>query len=151
MISLKLFTNLAGCSLKTSTSTTTKPIIQPRHEEVQQVCIERILPVPAGCACETYHEGLRDQFLKTYKKDTRFEMSVQGLGTDTLRLEGRVIFAQSCQVKNARERGKNMLPKFHDGIEIPGVDPAFKAHLLEHIPKADICLWWDFIEASKCV
>ena len=113
----------------TKSASTKSRQMQPQAEEVLQVRIELILPVPDGCDGTAFHAGLRDQLLTSYGKEPRFEMSVQGLGTECLRLEGRVMFAKPCQVKNARERVKKILQRYHDGIGLPAVDPAFRAHL----------------------
>jgi hypothetical protein len=86
---------------------------QPNNEETDQVRVQVVLPVPACCDSTAYHAALKGSFFKSYKKERKFQMSLQGLGTGALRLEGRVKFEVSCRVRNARERFRNLLLKCH--------------------------------------
>jgi len=67
--------------------------------------------------------------MTTYKNE-RFQMSLQGLGTDTWRLEGRVKLNKLCKLRNARTRIKSVLMDWNDGLDPPPNESrAFNAHL----------------------
>jgi hypothetical protein len=90
---------------------------QPNNEEVVQVRLEIILLVPAGCDSTAYHIDIRDSFSKSYQKERKFYMSVQGLGTGRWHFEGRVMFTNPCRLRRARERIRNILLKCHARLE----------------------------------
>jgi hypothetical protein len=89
---------------------------QPRNEDVEQVRFQIVLPVPASCDSAAYHEEIRDSFLKSYQKERKFQMSVQGLGTEMWRLEGRVMFSKPCKPKSVRQRIKDILLKCYNNL-----------------------------------
>jgi len=89
-----------------------------------------VLPVPAYCNSTAYHEDLRNSFLKSYQKENKFKMSLQGLGTGTWHLVGRVMFSQQCKLRNARDRIKSILMKCHERLELSYAEKqAFSQHL----------------------
>ena len=97
---------------------------------MQQVLMQLDMRVPTGLDCTAYHEDLRRSFLASYKKDQWFQMSVQGLGTATWRLRGRVMLATKVKVKSVRRRIRDILMKCHERLALP--DPAnhvFGKHL----------------------
>ena len=63
-----------------------------------------ILPVPAGCDSTKFYADVKESFFKSYKNENKFQISLQGLGTETWRLEGRVMFTKPCKQRNASER-----------------------------------------------
>jgi hypothetical protein len=87
---------------------------QPKNEDVAQVCMQVVLPVPACCNSTAYHTDIRESFLKSYKNEKKIQMCLQGLGTGTWHLEGRVMFAKPCKLRYARERIKGILLKCHE-------------------------------------
>ena len=64
----------------------------------------------SSCDSTAYHADIRESFIKSYQKE-KFKISLQGLGTGTWRLDGRLMFTNSCKPKNARERIKGILMK----------------------------------------
>ncbi len=49
----------------------------PSCQDVQQFQVQLALNVPAGWRMQGYHARLQDLFLKTYKKEQRFQMTLQ--------------------------------------------------------------------------
>ena len=61
-------------------------------------------------------------------------MSLQGLGTDTWRLEGRVKLNKPCKLRNARTRFKSVLMDWNDGLDPPPNEShAFNTHLAKYL------------------
>ena len=103
---------------------------QPQNEDVVQVRIQVVLPVPAYCNSTAYHEDLRESFLKSYQRENKFKMSLQGLGTGTWHLLGRVVFSQTCKLRSARDRIKSILMKCHGRLDLSSAEnQAFSQHL----------------------
>ena len=75
-----------------------------------------VLRVPANCDSVLYHEDIRDSFLESYKKENNFQMSMQGLGTGTWLLDGRVKFKKAQRLRTARERIRGILLKCHNRL-----------------------------------
>ena len=106
---------------------------QPQNEDVVQVRIQVVLPVPAyfnSTATTAYHEDLRGSFLKSYQKENKFKMSLQGLGTGTWHLLERVLLSQPCKLRSARDRIKSILMKCHEHLGFSYAEnQAFSQHL----------------------
>jgi hypothetical protein len=103
---------------------------KPQNEDVVQVRFQLVLPVPASCDSKAYLEDVRDSFLKSYKNETKFQMSLQGLGTGSWHLDGRVMFTSSCKLRNARQRIKTILMKCHERLRLSHAEiQAFNQHL----------------------
>ena len=60
-----------------------------------------------------FYADLRLSFLKSFIKDQRFQMSVQGLGTATWQLQGRVMLKADVRLRTARQRIRDILLKWH--------------------------------------
>jgi len=68
--------------------------------------------------------------MTAYNNEQQFQKSLQGLGTDTWRLEGRVKLNKPCKLRNARTRIKSVLMDWNDGLDPPPNEiHAFNAHL----------------------
>ena len=105
---------------------------QPQNEDVEQVRFQVVLPVPASCDCTAYHEDIKSSFIKSYQKERKFQVSLRGLGTGTWRLEGRVMFANTCKLRTARERFKAILMKCHERLRFSHAEnQAFNQHLAQ--------------------
>ena len=99
------------------------------HEDLEQIRIQVILPVPAGCDSTKFYADVKESFLKSYKNENKFEISLQGLGTETWRLDGRVMFTKPCKQRNARERIKGILMKCHKRLGLSdAANQAFNQH-----------------------
>jgi hypothetical protein len=106
---------------------------QPQNEDVVQVRIQVVLPVPAyfnSTATTAYHEDLRESFLKSYQKENKFKMSLQGLGTGTWHLLGRVLFSQPCKLRSARDRVRTILMKCHERLGLSYAENQAFSHQL---------------------
>ena len=103
---------------------------RPCNQDVLQIRVDVVLPVPAEWHSNACHEGLRDLFLTRYKNEQQFRMSLQGLGTDMWRLEGRVLFNKPCKLRSARRKLKGVLMDWNDGLQPPpSASDAFNNHL----------------------
>ena len=103
---------------------------RPCNQDVLQIRIDVVLPVPADWHSNACHEGLRDFFMTRYKSEQQFRMSLQGLGTDMWRLEGRVLFNKPCKLRSARRKLKGVLMEWNDGLQpSPSASDAFNNHL----------------------
>ena len=49
------------------------------YEDVVQVSMQVVLPVPAFCDSRAYHAHIRESFLSSYQKERKFQMSLQAL------------------------------------------------------------------------
>jgi len=94
----------ANVTAKPSNSAKSWSSNQPSNQDVLQIRVYVVLPVPADWHSSACHEGLRDLFLTRYKSEQQFRMSLQGLGSDMWRLEGRVLFNKPCKLRSARKR-----------------------------------------------
>ena len=65
-------------------------------------------------------------------------MSLQGLGTDMWRAEGRVKFNKKCQLKSARKRIKGVLMDCHDSLQ-PSLNLARRATHSINIYQIFVC------------
>jgi hypothetical protein len=102
----------------------------PSRQDVLQFQVQLNLNVPAGWRMQGYHARLQDVFLKTYKREQRFQMTLQGIGTDTWRLEGRVRLNQECKLRNARTRFKGVLMRCYEDLRLsPAENKAFSDYL----------------------
>ena len=100
------------------------------HENLEQIRIQVILPVPAGCDSTKFYADVKESFFKSYKNENKFQISLQGLGTETWLLEGRVKFTNQCKLKNARERIKGILLKCHKRL---GFSDATNQAFIQHL------------------
>jgi hypothetical protein len=91
----------------------------PSFEDVFQVSIQVVLPVPAGCDSTAYLADIRQSFLNSYKNEKKIQMSVQGIGIGTWHLHARIMFTRSCKPKNARKRIRDILIGCHERLELP--------------------------------
>ena len=73
--------------------------MQPQNEDVTQIRFRVVLPVPVNRDSTAYHEDIRGSFIKSYKKEKKFQVSLQGLGTGTWLLDGRVMFANNANLE----------------------------------------------------
>ena len=87
----------------------------PSNENTRHLQIQLDLQVPvASNATDTnFYADLRLSFLKSFIKDQRFQMSVQGLGTATWQLQGRVMLKADVRLRTARQRIRDILLKWH--------------------------------------
>ena len=89
---------------------------KPSEQIVLQIRASVTIPVPLAWHSNAYHKRLRDIFMSTYKTDQRFQMSLQGLGTDVWRVEGRIKLNKQCQLRSARKRFMGVLMDCHDDL-----------------------------------
>ena len=105
---------------------------KPQNEDLEQVRFQVVLPVPASCDSTAYHEDIKSSFLKSYQKERKFQVSLRGLSTGTWRLEGRVMFTNTCKLRTASERFKAILMKCHERLRFSHAEnQAFNQHLAQ--------------------
>ena len=132
LVTLPVFS--VGSGANPSNSAKSSSSNHPSEQCVLQIRVDVAIPVPAAWRLNGYHERLRDLFMTTYKNEQRFQMSLQGLGTNMWRVEGRVKFNKKCQLKSARKRIKGVFMDCHDSLQ-PSLNEsdAFNQHLAKFL------------------
>ena len=83
-----------------------------QHHYVQQIRVKLDMKAPALW----HHSRLGILFVETYKKEPRYQMTVNLVGTDRFCLEGRVRFNKECKLRNARKRFKRVLMECQEDL-----------------------------------
>ena len=111
-----------------------------QHHYVQQIRVKLDMKAPALW----HHSRLGILFVETYKKELRYQMTVNLVGTDRFCLEGRVRFNKECKLRNARKRFKREIYVFSQKIptffqRIPTVSKTiFSPKYLRFFPNASV-------------
>ena len=76
--------------------------MQPINDNLQQAEIRLALRIPEYSNVPKFYAEVRQLFLVSFKKDQNFQMTVQGLGTQTWLLQGRERLKQEVNLRNWR-------------------------------------------------
>ena len=66
-----------------------------------------------------FYAEVRQSFLASFKKDQNLQMTVQGLGTQTWLLQGRVRLIQEVHLRNLRKPVRKILLKCQNSLGLP--------------------------------
>jgi len=97
-----------------------------QHHYVQQIRVKLDMKAPALW----HHSRLGILFVETYKKEPRYQITVNLVGTDRFCLEGRVRFNKECKLRNARKRFKRVLMECQEDLVLSSAETkAFSDYL----------------------
>ena len=85
--------------------------MQPSNDNLQQAEIRLALRIPEYSNVPKFYAEVRQLLLASFKKDQNFQMTVQGLGTQTWLLQGRERLKQEVHLRNLRKRVRKILSR----------------------------------------